>query len=101
MHDIATPHTARVVTAHLANLCIPVLPWPAKSPDLNQIEHLWDELERRLKARPVPPGNLNELRNALTQEWNAIPQARIVRLINSKRNKCLAVENARGGPTQY
>ena len=40
MHDNAKPHTARVVNAHLANLGFPVLPWPAKSPDLNPIEHV-------------------------------------------------------------
>ena len=68
MHDKATPHKVRVVTIHLANQGIPVLPWHAKSPDLNPIEHLWDEFERRLRVRPVPPGNLNGPRNALTQE---------------------------------
>ena len=101
MQDNATPHTALAVTAHLANLGIPVLPWPAKSPDLNPIEHLWDELERKLRDRPVLPRNLAELRIALTEEWNAIPMARIVRLVNSMRGRCQAIENARGGHTRY
>ena len=26
-----------------------ILPWPAKSADLNLIEHIWNELDNRLK----------------------------------------------------
>ena len=37
MHDNARPHTARITVNHFTNLGIPVLPWPAKSPDLNPI----------------------------------------------------------------
>jgi transposase len=29
-----------------------VLPWPAVSPDLSPIEHIWDEMERRLRHLP-------------------------------------------------
>ena len=47
MHDCATPHTAIAVGQHLANS---VLPWSSKYSDLNLIENLWDELERRLRA---------------------------------------------------
>ena len=39
MQDSARPHMAHLTATHLANLGIPVLPWPAKS-DMNRIEHL-------------------------------------------------------------
>ena len=75
--------------------------WPSKSPDLNPIEHLWDNLDTRVQQRQNPPGNVNELRDALLEEWNNIPQAQINNLIHSMRRRCQAVSNARGGYTRY
>ena len=46
-HDNATSHTARSVRDFLQARNVSVLSWPAKSPDLHLIEHIWDLLDRR------------------------------------------------------
>jgi transposase len=53
---------------------VPEMDWPAQSPDLNPTEHLWDELEHRLRSRPKRPTSLTALATALQEEWAAIPQ---------------------------
>jgi transposase len=56
-------HVARRVCQDFLNLNhIRVLPWPALSPDLSSIDHLWDELGRRVRHCPNPPETLQELR---------------------------------------
>lgn len=100
-HDNARPHTARITTDFLANNNITVLPWPSKSPDLNPIEHLWDQLDKRLRRRQLQPQTRLQLVNALRDEWRRIPQRRIRRLIQSMPRRCRAVIDARGGHTRY
>ncbi|GFS79945.1 DDE_3 domain-containing protein [Trichonephila clavipes] len=62
--------------------------WPARSPDLNPIEHVWDFLGRRLTARTLPPVTIRELRLALQDEWAAMPQQLIDTLILRMGRRC-------------
>ena len=62
---------------------IDVLSWPALSPDLSPIEHLWDQLDRRVLKRQQQPQTLDQLRAALMEEWQRIPQVSINRHIAS------------------
>uniref|UniRef100_A0A667WIZ3 Tc1-like transposase DDE domain-containing protein n=1 Tax=Myripristis murdjan TaxID=586833 RepID=A0A667WIZ3_9TELE len=66
---------------------VPQMEWPALSPDLNPIENQWDQLSRRVEARSSLPQNLNVLRAALQEEWDAMPQQTISRLVNSMRRR--------------
>ena len=75
--------------------------WPAVSPDLNPIQHVWDQLQHRLSQRPNQPQTLDELENALREEWNNLPQQNMVNLIMSMQRRCQAVLRARGGHTEY
>ena len=100
-HDNAKSHVARVFQDFLNQYHIRVLSWPALSPDLSLIEHIWDELGRRFRHRQHPPETLQELSDALVHEWNNIPQAFIQQLIGSMRQRCEAVVAARGGHTRF
>ena len=50
MHDNARPYVARICRQFLNTNNVNVLPWPASSPDMNPIEHIWDYLGRKVRA---------------------------------------------------
>ncbi|UYV64942.1 K02A2.6-like, partial [Cordylochernes scorpioides] len=62
--------------------------WPARSPDLNPIEHVWDALGRGIGARHPSPRTLVELRTALLEEWGLLPLDLLQSLVNSIRARC-------------
>ena len=100
MHDNARPHVARICRQFLNRNNINVLPWPAVSPDMNPIEHIWDYLGRKVRARGNVH-NLRDLENALIQEWNNNPNVVIRLYERSMRGRLAACINSRGGHTRY
>ncbi|GFX45503.1 transposable element Tcb2 transposase [Trichonephila clavipes] len=88
MDDNAPCHRTVAVEQLLESEDIERMDWPARSPDLNPIEHVWDFLGRRLAARTLPPVMIWELRLALQDEWAAMPQQLIDTLILSMGRRC-------------
>ncbi|GFT78026.1 uncharacterized protein TNCV_2820401 [Trichonephila clavipes] len=74
MEDNAPCHRTVAAKQLLESEDIERMDWPARSPDLNPIEHVWDFLGRRLAARTLPPVTIRELRLALQDKWAAMPQ---------------------------
>ncbi|GFV11540.1 transposable element Tcb1 transposase [Trichonephila clavipes] len=101
MDDNARPHRANIVVECLQSEDITRMDWPAYSPDLNPIEHVWDMLSRRIAVRQPPPTCLPELRRALLDEWCNIPQDQIDNLILSMPRRCKACIASSGRHTPY
>ena len=52
-HDNVRYHVSQQVQTKLHELGVTLLKYPAKSPDLNVIEHLWSIIDDKLKSRSI------------------------------------------------
>ncbi|GFV42340.1 transposable element Tcb2 transposase [Trichonephila clavipes] len=88
MDDNCRPHRANLVEDFLFEEGIVRMEWPACSPDMNPIEHVWDALGRRVAVLQPLPQTRQELERALLEEWVRIPQLVINSLIDSMSQRC-------------
>ena len=69
--------------------------WPSQSPGLNPIEVVWDELDRRMKAKqPTSETHLWEL---LQQCWEELFEQYLISIAERMPRVFSAVISAKGG----
>ena len=97
--DGARCHTARYSMEWFSSNRINVLQWTPQSADLNPIEHLWEEIKRRMDQKPCR--NASELKELVIATWRSITPDITANLVDSMSRRCQAVIAARSGPTKY
>ncbi|GFV77033.1 transposable element Tcb2 transposase [Trichonephila clavipes] len=101
MDDNATCHRTLAVQDCLDSEGIQCLVWPARSPDLNPIENVWDALGRQVAGRNYPPTNKNTLIRALTEEWDKLPQQLLDNIVQSMVRRVECCITLHGGHIPY
>ena len=80
-YDNDPKHTSKHVKKVLKAEKVRVLPWPSQSPDLNPIEHLWEELDRRFRTQNF--SSKDAFFAAFQAEWAKIPLSVFQKLVRS------------------
>lgn len=99
MQDNDPKHASRKAKKWFADNNIRLLVWPAQSPDLNPIEHLWGDIKKAVSA--AKPQNNKQLWEVCQEAWKSIPITRCRHLVESMPRRCAAVIANRGQATKY
>ena len=88
MYDKTCCHKAHLITDWMDKNNVNCTTWPAKSPDLNPIENLWEYLERKLEKLPT---TLSQLWDTINDLWENTPMEIIQNLVSSMPQRIKAV----------
>ncbi|GFT19454.1 transposable element Tcb2 transposase [Trichonephila clavipes] len=101
MDDNATCQRTLAAQDCLDSEGIQRLVWPARSPDLNPIENVWDALGRQVAGRNYSPTNKNTLNRALREEWAKLPQQLLDNVVQSMVRRVECCITLHGGHIPY
>ena len=97
--DNAIPHRARAVDDYLHEQDIIRMGWAPYRPDMNSIEHIWNEIGRGLEELDPQSVNLRQLGVVVQHLWQQIPLERVQTLVSSMPRRVRALVDARGSST--
>ena len=81
------------------NLRDRIIPWPARSPDLNPIKNIWNLM--KLQVYRNKPNNVTELKECILNAWINISSDTTIKLVESMPRRIRSVLNRKGNPIQY
>ncbi|GFS85594.1 transposable element Tcb2 transposase [Trichonephila clavipes] len=101
--DNARPHVTKTIRDFCSAQHMQRLLWPAYSPDMSPIEHVWDLVDWCLARDPYPAAPKDELLLRIRAIWalRALPQADIQNLFGSMPRHIAAFIIMLGGYTKY
>ena len=101
MDDGASCHDSNTVVDFCAQRGIQRPYWPANSPDMNPIEHIWGWIKMRLTNLRVKPTTMAELKREIAEIWDSIELSSIQKLYESMPLRLHSLFARRGGSTKY
>jgi hypothetical protein len=101
MQDNAPCHKAQATMEEFRRRRIRLLEWPANSPDLNPIEHVWAWMKDYIQKYYPRPPSAAELKRQVLEAWDAVPEDFLLHLVHSMPRRINMVASTGGGWTQY
>lgn len=80
MHCCTPVEKVKSIKIRMGKFGVCELEWPAKNSNLNHAEHLWDELERRLQAKPSCLTRVCDIKKVFLEKN---PISRILKLLRA------------------
>ena len=100
-NDNAPVHRANMVTSWKTKNNLTSFKWPAQSPDLNVVEHLWMVLKKVISTRNPPPRTVADLQVVVREEWGKIQKNTVRTLVESMPKRAEKVIKTKGFGTKY
>lgn len=99
--DNAPIHVSALTKKWFISKNIPLLPWPARSPDLNIIENVWAHMCKDVYMNGKQYSSINELKIAVLRSWDKIDFDYINTLYSSINKRLLDVIDVKGALIKY